>query len=450
MNPRRQATAIQAYVAATCVVAVVSIWIAVSSELATTHVHVDWDSLLAWLALAVALELAKHQLAVGHARGSIAFIVYMGAIVAFGPTVAISMVIFTMAAENVLLKKSPIKTIFNVAQHALALSVGAKLYLSLGGPVGQMAAEQSIESTVMPYIGVVVSFFVINSTLVSGAIAISERRGFGDVWLRNTWGLIGYDLVASGLGLGIAWLYLEFQILGFLGVVVPIVFLRHTYLVNAQLQSTNRELLDLMVKAIEARDPYTSGHSQRVSEMARALAHELGLGFREVENIATAALLHDVGKIYEEFAPLLRKEGRLTTDERMLMETHSLRSAELVHTITSLQGEVEDIVRHHHENYDGTGYPLCLARDDIPMGSRIVMVADTTDAMTTDRPYRSALPFEKVVDELTKYSGSQFDPEVVAKFKESSVIRRIVASRIWSQASRRGVSQAELARQIAR
>jgi putative nucleotidyltransferase with HDIG domain len=450
MNSRSRATAIQAYVAATCAAAGIAICVAVSSELTASHLSVEFDSLFVWLTLAVGLELAKHKLVVGEVRGSIAFIVYMGAVVAFGPTIAIAIVVLTMVTENLVLHRSPIKTVFNVAQHALAISVGAKLYLLLGGPVAPDVADLSIDSTVIPYIAVVVSYFVINSAAVSGAISLSEGRNFVDVWLRNTWALIGYDLVASSLGLGIAWLYLEFKIPGFLGVVVPIVFLRHTYLVNSQLQATNRELLDLMVKAIEARDPYTSGHSQRVSEMARALARDMGLGYRAVENIATAALLHDVGKIYEEFAPLLRKEGRLTTDERMLMETHPHRSAELVHTITNLHGEVEDVVRHHHENYDGTGYPLCLAGDDIPIGSRIVMVADTTDAMTTDRPYRAALPFERVVDELTKYSGSQFDPEVVEKFKESTVIRRIVASRIWSQAARRGASPTELARQVVR
>jgi putative nucleotidyltransferase with HDIG domain len=274
----------------------------------------------------------------------------------------------------------------------------------------------------------VVAFFTLNSTAVSGIVALSEGQPFDEVWLRNTWSWLGYDLIASALVLGIAWLYVRSGVTGIAIVVVPILFLRHTYFVNVQLQATNRELLELMVKAIEARDPYTSGHSQRVAEMARVLASELGLHLREVDNIATAALLHDVGKIYEEFAPILRKEGKLTPEERAIMHTHPSRSAELVGTISNLRGYVHRCVRHHHENFDGSGYPDGLAGDEIPMGSRIVLVADTTDAMTTDRPYRKALPYERVTDELDKYSGRQFDPRVVAAFKRSVAVRRLVGA----------------------
>src|SRR5207302_1906896 len=137
-----------------------------------------------------------------------------------------------------------------------------------------------------------------------------------------------------------------------------------------------------------------------------------GLSGRQVEQIATAALLHDVGKIYEDYAPLLRKEGKLTPDERRLLQSHPSRSAELVTTISKLQGPVADAVRYHHENFDGTGYPDGVAGESIPIGARVIMLADTLDAMTTDRPYRKALPFERVVDEVRKYSGSQFDPDL--------------------------------------
>ena len=105
------------------------------------------------------------------------------------------------------------------------------------------------------------------------------------------------------------------------------------YQMNLQVERANRELLELMVKSIEARDPYTSGHSVRVSEYARQIAREMGLTTRQVDQVGTAALLHDVGKIYEEFAPLLRKEGRLSPEERMLMQAHPVRSAELASTI---------------------------------------------------------------------------------------------------------------------
>src|SRR5438046_7633812 len=139
----------------------------------------------------------------------------------------------------------------------------------------------------------------------------------------------------------------------------------------------NRDVLELMVKAIEARDPYTPGHYQRVSQYARILAKEAGLSGRQVEQIATAALLHDVGKIYEDYAPLLRKEGKLTPEERRLLQSHPSRSAELVTTISKLQGPVADAVRYHHENFDGSGYPDGVAGENIHIGARILLVDDS-------------------------------------------------------------------------
>jgi putative nucleotidyltransferase with HDIG domain len=208
---------------------------------------------------------------------------------------------------------------------------------------------------------------------------------------------------------------------------VPLLVVRHIYVQNLRLEQSSRELLELMVKNIEARDPYTSGHSQRVSQYARILARESGISLRQVELVATAGLLHDVGKTYSEYVPLLLKEGRLTSEEKKLLQTHPVRSAELVGTISTLRGPIEEAVRHHHENFDGTGYPDGLAGQDIPIGARIIMIADTLDAMTTDRPYRSALPFERALDEIRKYSGKQFDPRLAEIVNKSTAIRRLAA-----------------------
>jgi putative nucleotidyltransferase with HDIG domain len=183
-----------------------------------------------------------------------------------------------------------------------------------------------------------------------------------------------------------------------------------------------------MVKAIEARDPYTSGHSRRVAEYAGAIARDLQLSAREVDAVKRAALLHDVGKIYEEFAPLLRKEDKLTAEERIVMQTHVKRSAELVGVVSKLKGAVLEAIQHHHENYDGTGYPDGLSGEEIPIGARIIMIADTLDAMTTDRPYRKSLGFEQVVGELRKYSGRQFDPRIADVLIKSASVRRMIGA----------------------
>jgi putative nucleotidyltransferase with HDIG domain len=397
--------------------------------------YVEWSILtnvvpsllgvVAFTLIGLGLQVSEHRLSVGGGHGTISFIVYMGSALVFGPILGAFVTGVSLLGAQVALRKPVLKTAFNVSQHVLAILAGAHLYLLLGGPL----PPNSLNDALFPFVGLVLGFFAVNSAAVSGVIALSEGRRFSDVWVKNTGSLVAYHLVASALGLGIAWLYLGVGVWGIAAVVVPILFLRHTILINVQLQETNRELLELMVKSIEARDPYTSGHSQRVSEFARTLARQIGLGFREIEQVATAALLHDVGKIYEEFAPVLRKPGKLSEAERLLMESHVERGTELVRTISNLRGPVERFVRHHHERFDGSGYPDGLVGDDVPIGARIIMIADTADAITTDRPYRKAQPYEKVVHELTEYSGKQFDPRLVSEFVKSTAIRRLIEQR---------------------
>ena len=134
-----------------------------------------------------------------------------------------------------------------------------------------------------------------------------------------------------------------------------------------------------------------------------------------------------MGKIHEEFAPLLRKESKLTAEETALLQTHAQKSADLVGIISSFRGSVQDAVRSHHERWDGTGYPDGLAAQVIAMGARIMMISDTTDAMTTDRPYRKKLSLETVVAELQKYKGSQFDASLVELTINAVAVRRVIA-----------------------
>jgi putative nucleotidyltransferase with HDIG domain len=204
---------------------------------------------------------------------------------------------------------------------------------------------------------------------------------------------------------------------------VPLVAIRQLYKTTHQLQQINRELLELMIKAIEARDPYTSGHSRRVADGATIIARALGLPARQVERIRIAALLHDIGKIDEVFAPILQKEGRLTPEEWEIMKTHPIKGAELVSTLSDLRDVVAPI-RSHHEHWDGRGYPDQLAGDAIPLAARIITFADTIDALTTDRPYRRALGQDDVRAEFERCRGTQFDP---------TICQRVLSPDVWSQ-----------------
>jgi HD-GYP domain-containing protein (c-di-GMP phosphodiesterase class II) len=231
----------------------------------------------------------------------------------------------------------------------------------------------------------------------------------------------------------LSWLYVVFEeslgfgALGFVITLAPILVIRHIYGLYRRLQSSGRELLDLMVKAIEARDPYTSGHSIRVATLAKAIAQESRVSTEGIEEVYTAAILHDVGKIHEEFAPLLRKESKLTPEETALLQTHAAKSADLVGIISSFRGTIQNAVRSHHERWDGGGYPDGISGEDIPLGARIIMISDTADAMMTDRPYRKRLPIEAVISELQKYRGTQFDPKLVDLVINSVAIRRVMS-----------------------
>jgi len=170
----------------------------------------------------------------------------------------------------------------------------------------------------------------------------------------------------------------------------------------------------VLAAAIDARDHYTLGHSTRVSQLSVQLAREIGLGEKEAEEIEIACLFHDVGKIKIPDA-ILHKKGVLTPAEKREMMRHTEYGTEILSKAPSLYKFIP-AVRHHHEWYDGTGYPDGLSRDKIPLHAAIVSLADALDAMTSDRPYRDALTTEEALAKIVEFSGRQFDPELVKSF----------------------------------
>jgi hypothetical protein len=388
--------------------------------------------------VAFVLESLNTDLRVA-AKGSTSFIMHLAGCLMFGAFWGSAIAGAATLASQITTGNPAFKALFNVSQRVLAVVVAATIYVWLGGnfppeylnfdhPFSSPDAQKDLGLFPVLALG----YLLTNSVLVSLVVALSSGRAFREVWSLNTRGVLGYDLGASLIAVLVAWLYMWFDLwvgfgsLGLVGVIIPIVAVRHVYGLYHQLEHSGQELLQVMVKAIEARDPYTSGHSVRVSEMSRAVAVELGLPAREIEQVETAALLHDVGKIHEEFAPLLRKEGRLTDEETALMQTHSAKSADLVGIISKFQGFIHESVRHHHERWDGQGYPDGLKGKNIPLGARIILIADTIDAMTTDRPYRKRLPLDVVIAELQKCKATQFDPELIDVVVASVAVRRLI------------------------
>jgi HD-GYP domain-containing protein (c-di-GMP phosphodiesterase class II) len=209
---------------------------------------------------------------------------------------------------------------------------------------------------------------------------------------------------------------------------------------NQELKMAYRDTLDAVVNTLEARDPYTRGHTERVKIIAKSIAGRMGLSGEELFNLEIGALLHDVGKIGVT-DKILQKPGPLDSKERERIREHPAKGNAILSNIAYLKGAIPCVL-HHHERFDGGGYPQRLAGVDIPLPGRIISVADAFDAMTTDRPYRPAIPFTRALAELRREAGRQFDPKVVRAFLH--VWRRgglAAQLRRGSQAYRRGLAK---------
>ncbi|MBN3038013.1 MAG: HD-GYP domain-containing protein [Candidatus Omnitrophica bacterium] len=183
-----------------------------------------------------------------------------------------------------------------------------------------------------------------------------------------------------------------------------------------ELERAEVNAITTLVLSEEAKDPYMRGHSKRVTRCAMEIAKEVGLDEDELKVIERAGLLHDLGKIGISDT-ILHKPDKLTPDEWIIIKKHPRRAVEILEPLSFLDKE-KDLICHHHERFDGKGYPDGIKGEAIPLGSRILSVADSFDAMNSERAYRKPIPEEKIVQELKDVSGSQLDPAIVNNFLE--------------------------------
>lgn len=368
--------------------------------------------------IGLAAQALAHRLPKG-VSGSIGFIPFMSALLVAPGLPLVCAVGLAIFAAEVLQQQVALKTTFNVAQQVLSMSLAVLVFAAVGGvPI----TVQKV-FVPLPFALAFGTFLLVNTAMVSGVVAVSQNRKVLQVWRQVTHGTVLYDFLAIPVVYLFSWVYVYKGPWLASAIAVPLIGIRQLYKTNRQLETVNEEMLQLMVAAIEARDPYTSGHSQRVAEYSRIVAAAAGLRSRDVERVYTAALLHDVGKIHEEFAPILRKPGRLDEAEFAIMRSHSEKGATLVSKVTQFR-DLVPAIRNHHEAWNGAGYPDKLAGEEIPLWARVVMFADTIDAMTTDRPYRQALAVASVREELRLQAGRQFDPTIAAE---------LITDRYWIQ-----------------
>lgn len=373
--------------------------------------------LAAFIVLGIAAENNALALKVGKNVGntSITFILLFSSILVFGPVGTIAFVVATgTISEFLIRRKEMAKASFNVSQYALSVFVAADVYQRLGGA---WSTEVFVFRPIA-FLTFGVCLIAMNQMFVSLGIAINENLRFHRVF-RQVAGEGGsnliYDLLVSPLAVLVAYLYLNFYVWGLFFVLFLLEFVRHSYLTKLELQHAIKDLTRALVKAIETRDPYTSGHSLRVSALARKVGDALRLSQKQLEQVETAALLHDIGKIEAIYEEILMKPGELSPLERKMIESHVHKGVELLESLSSFEEQVILSVRHHHERYDGKGYPDGISGKDIPIGGRIIKICDAIDAMLSDRPYRKALELPVVRQELLVHSGTQFDPDIVER-----------------------------------
>jgi putative nucleotidyltransferase with HDIG domain len=402
----------------------------------------DWVILLLFAGMTLVTEVATVQLfAKSQSFISLGYVIALAAMVTLGPwagilthlvssaasTVTDNLVDKTASGEKEPLKRLLLRTAFNMSMGVLSTACCGQVYIWLGGVPGAVIHW----GTLLPLSLAVVTDTLVNIMLLIFLIWLRTGRKPVRIWQEDLQWAMPITL-ASGI-IGGGGLALAYGVAGMMGLalfVLPIFatsYAFHLYLdhvrsyvdqlevANRQLDEANNSLLHTLGAVIDAYDLYTFGHSAQVARYAEAIAEAMDLPLEERKAIVRGALIHDIGKVGVADA-IIGKQGRLTDEEYAAMKMHTVIGAEIVSQMPLLQGLVP-LVRNHHERWDGRGYPDSLRGEESPLAARILAVADSVEAMLSDRPYQATRSLEEVVKEVVRCAGQQYDPLVVAAFQ---------------------------------
>ena len=305
-----------------------------------------------------------------------------------------------------ILNLPPHKSVFNVSQSIIVTALISLIYISFGGKVGVFS--------LIPTILILLTGVVINTSIISGFLSISGNSRFINTWIANIKGVFPSAVAVGTMGIIIALAFIGYgygAVILFFG---PLLLARYSFKLYIEMRNLYLSTIQALNKTVEAKDPYTSGHANRVEKFAVELAEAYHLPFESVQNIKTASILHDIGKIGINDS-ILNKATRLSQEEFHEIMRHPSIGADIISKVDFLK-DITTIVKHHHERFDGKGYPDGLHGDEIPIEAAILTIADSFDAMTSDRPYRKALTQEEAFEELKRNAGTQFHPQLVETF----------------------------------
>ncbi|WP_037620835.1 HD-GYP domain-containing protein [Streptomyces aureus] len=403
----------RAYVAAVAVLALVCL-------APLTHLRVPWE-IVALLAVLYAgcerVALPPGPRGGGGAGGATAQgmgtflpVLLAGAFLLAPPAAALVVLPGALLARVEQRPRGP-RRIWRAAQLAVAVWAASRVYGALGGRAALVAPD--FPYALVPAGAAVLTYCAVLTALDCGILALAERAP-----VRGAWpGLFARSLAPvavhglAGLMMAVLWRSPYGPVAALL-VLLPMYVSCWVFAQYHRERAAHQATIRALVQAVDIKDGYTRGHSERVGRASVLIARELGMHDERVEVLRFAGILHDVGKLGVP-TRLLRKDGPLTPEERRVIELHPEYGHEMVRGIGFL-GEARSAILHHHERLDGSGYPYGLAGPQIPEFARVVAVADAFDAMTSTRSYSRARPVPAALDELGRCAGTQFDPRMVA------------------------------------
>lgn len=368
-----------------------------------------WIPLLFFIIISMLSEFFPVSLPAGGVI-TVSFPISFLVILVYGPALAMIMEVLSIFWTIFGKKESWYKTIFNAAQYSLASGLAGLVYQSAGGMIG----KQNFIYFILPAFLCALTYCLINSGLVAAVVSLDSGMKITKVYRINIKEVLPSYLAEAPLGFIMAIIYVEVGILGILLFFFPLLLARQSFELYTRMRKMYIDTIRTLAATIDAKDPYTHGHSERVSQMAVQLAKKLGYVETEIEYIEYAAILHDIGKIGIEDR-ILGKKDKLTDAEYEKIKEHPVIGARIIESIEFLR-KCSKTVLHHHERYDGKGYPDGIKGEEIPKASRLLAIVDAYDAMSSDRPYRKKLSDQDILSELENEAGKQFDPNMVRVF----------------------------------
>jgi len=347
---------------------------------------------------------------------SVSFALSFAAIIISGPLTAALITTIGVALRRPyvegrgyvhLFNSPPYKTIYNASQSILCAGLSGIFYIYIQSNFSYLG----VAGDTIALVSTVVVYVILNTSTMTLLIKLLKGGKILEIWGENFKGTFLNSAAIGLLGIIVAFAYNNYGIGSVVLFFVPLLLARYSFKLYVDMRKNYMETVKALINAVEAKDPYTSGHASRVGKYAVEIGKELGLSSLELDKMRNAALLHDIGKIGVDDR-ILNKNKSLTNLEYEVIKNHPSTGYEIIKDIEFLKG-ANEIVKHHHERWDGKGYPDGLKGGEISLPVSILTIADSFDAMTTDRPYRKAFSFEKAISEIQNNSGTQFNPDIV-------------------------------------